>query len=167
MGFEQPESIPTESKALHLKGHGIRTKWLMNIYTAGLYLEKDITEINKDAQWLVHADSPMAIRLVVMRDNLDSQRIMASTRQGFESSNGGPQPQLQDKLEQMLTMYQEKVNKGDVFVLHYQPNTGLVISKNGEISNTITGLSFKQAVFNIWLGDKPIQRRLKQQLLDQ
>lgn len=159
-GFEQPEHLPEYE--LFLNGYGIRSKWLMNIYTAGLYLEKE--QLQPSANWAVNADSPMALRLVVMRDNLASERMIAATRQGFAMSNGA-QPLLEAELVQFLTLYKEQVHKGDIFTLIYLPQEGLQTLKNGQLISTIKSLSFKQAIFNMWLGERPIQNRLKENLL--
>lgn len=163
MGFEQPESLQTQSQSLQLNGYGIRSKWLMNIYIAGLYLKPEHLHASDD--WVVYADSPMALRLVVMRNNLNSQRMIWATRESFEQSNG-VQPLLQEQLQQLLQLYREDVNKGDIYTLSYTPDKGLQTFKNNQLINTIHSLSFKQAVFNMWFGKQPVQERLKQQLLN-
>ncbi|HEX4938642.1 MAG TPA: chalcone isomerase family protein, partial [Candidatus Kapabacteria bacterium] len=45
------------------------------------------------------------------------------------------------------------------------PNEGVKIFKNNELKNTVAGQEFKQALFGIWLSDKPAQKSLKDEML--
>jgi hypothetical protein len=47
----------------------------------------------------------------------------------------------------------------------YLPNQGVSVSKNGKLMGTVVGAKFKQALFGIWLSDKPADADLKQALL--
>ena len=47
------------------------------------------------------------------------------------------------------------------------PGRGVEVYKNQEKGSLTEGLIFKQALFGIWLGDKPAQRSLKKELLGQ
>ena len=47
----------------------------------------------------------------------------------------------------------------------YTPGSGVAISKNGELKDTIEGIAFKKALFGIWLSDKPADKKLKKAML--
>ena len=47
----------------------------------------------------------------------------------------------------------------------YVPGEGTRISFNNEEIKTVPGLDFKQVLFGIWIGKKPVQADLKQKLL--
>jgi hypothetical protein len=65
-----------------------------------------------------------------------------------------------------LDVYAEEIDDGDVFELVYLPEQGLNVYKNGSYTTTIAcGLSFKRALFGIWLSDRPVQTSLKRGLL--
>ena len=53
----------------------------------------------------------------------------------------------------------------DVFVLVYDPNTGVTVHKNGAVQGTIQGVAFKKALFGIWLGNNPVDAGLKTKLV--
>ena len=53
----------------------------------------------------------------------------------------------------------------DVFVLVYDPSTGVTVHKNGAAQGTIQGVAFKKALFGIWLGNNPVDAGLKTKLV--
>jgi hypothetical protein len=52
-----------------------------------------------------------------------------------------------------------------VFVLSYLPSSGVLVHKNGKQKGRIAGNEFKQALFGIWLSDRPVDESLKQAML--
>ena len=50
-------------------------------------------------------------------------------------------------------------------MLHYAPNTGVTVSKNGAVQGTVQGVAFKRALFSIWLGNNPVDAGLKTKLV--
>ena len=59
-----------------------------------------------------------------------------------------------------------KVKKGDVVDLDFVPERGLVFSYNGKAQGEpIPGADFYAAVMSIFLGDKPVDKKLKAGLL--
>ncbi|HMP05316.1 MAG TPA: chalcone isomerase family protein, partial [Lacipirellulaceae bacterium] len=55
--------------------------------------------------------------------------------------------------------------KGDVFDLVYLPARGVTVLKNGQRVGAIQGLAFKQALFGIWLSNRPADESLRVALL--
>ena len=72
-GVEIPDSLQKDGTSLVLNGAGIRTKWMMNIYVGGLYLEA----AGSDAAGIVAADEPMAIRLQMVSGMITSEKMEA------------------------------------------------------------------------------------------
>merc|ERR1712000_664187 len=70
---------------LVLNGAGARSKFFLDVYVAALYLKNNQT----DAQQIVDADEPMAIRLYITSDLITSKRMAGSTRDGFIRSTDG------------------------------------------------------------------------------
>ena len=62
-------------------------------------------------------------------------------------------------------MFKEEIKEGDIYNLIYVPGKGVQVSKNNQSRSTIKGLTFKKAMFGIWLSDKPAQKSLKKAML--
>ncbi|MDH3897194.1 MAG: chalcone isomerase family protein, partial [Deltaproteobacteria bacterium] len=53
----------------------------------------------------------------------------------------------------------------DRYDLIYVPGKGVEVYINGEYASVTEGLSFKKALFGIYLSDKPAQKSLKKAML--
>jgi len=161
-GVELPETVTVHDGILVLNGAGIREKWFLDIYVAGLYL----TQPNRDAKQIIEADAPMAITLHLVSGLLTSEKMQAATEEGFENATGGQTEPIRPFINAFIDVFREQLEKGDEFEIAYQPGIGVEISKNGKHQATIDGgLPFKRALFGIWLSEKPAQESLKQALL--
>ena len=60
--------------------------------------------------------------------------------------------------------YQD-VEPGDRYSLTYSPGKGTELALNDEPLGTIEGAEFAAAVFSMWLGEKPMNKAFKTQLL--
>ena len=64
-----------------------------------------------------------------------------------------------------MKFYADPFKKGDEILLVYKPGVGTVFYKYKEKRGVISGPKFKKALFGIWLGDKPADKKLKLKLL--
>lgn len=161
-GVDIPDTMQEDGTSLLLNGAGIRTKWMMNIYAGGLYLQS----ASSDAAGIIAADAPMVIRLHMVSGMITSDKMEDATREGFKKTIGKKPGDMAQYIEEFIAVFKEPISEGDIFDLVYQPGEGLQVSKNGELKSTIEGgLAFKQAVFGIWLGDKPADKKLKKGML--
>ncbi len=145
---------------LTLNGKGTRTKLFFNLYNAGLYLPK----ANKDANAIINSPQPAAIRLEITSGMITSETMIDAVKDGFKLSAGDKLPTLQGRINQLINIFKQKINEGDVYDFVYQPPRTLII-KNGKNAGAISGADFKQALYAIWLGAKPVQADLKNKLL--
>ena len=53
----------------------------------------------------------------------------------------------------------------EIILVYSSDNESTYLYKISEIRGEFSGLSFKQALFGIWLGDKPAQESLKKEML--
>ena len=161
-GVEIPDTLQKDGTSLLLNGAGIRTKWMMDIYVGGLYLET----AGSDASGIVAADEPMAIRLHMVSGMITSEKMEDATREGFKNTLGNKPGAMGPYIEEFIAVFREPIAEGDVFDIVHQPGKGLDLYKNGDLKSTVAGgLAFKQAVFGIWLGDNPAHAGLKKGML--
>lgn len=146
---------------LILNGSGVRTKLLLELYVAGLYL----THSNNNAATIIAADEPMAIRIKITSGFVSQSSLVDSLEDGFQTATGGDTRKIRPEIDQFREYFKDAITKNDVFDMIYVPQQGVIVSKNGELKGTVTGVNFKQALFGIWLSDKPVDNALKQALL--
>lgn len=160
-GLNLQEQIAREGSTLVLQGAGVRQKFFLDLYVAGLYT----STLNHDAQKLVDADVPMALTLHIISKLITSEKMQTATHEGFEKSTHGNTAPLGDAIETFIAVFDEPIVKGDVFELFYTPGKGVSIYKNGAYKKSIKGLAFKKALFGIWLGKENAQESLKKELV--
>jgi hypothetical protein len=88
-----------------------------------------------------------------------------ATREGFENATQGNTEPIKIQIEEFISVFKEKIEEDDIFDLIYLPGKGLEVYKNSELKSRIEGLDFKQALFGIWLSEKPAQKSLKKEML--
>lgn len=158
---ELPDKIPAGQTELALNGWGARTKNVLQLYVAGLYL----TDCRDDAAAIIAADEPMAIRIKITSLLITQSKLDKSLKAGFEKATRGNVAPIAAEMAAFSQCLADKIRKNDVFDLVYVPATGVMVSKNGEHKGVIKGLPFKQALFAIWLGEQPVDPALKQAML--
>lgn len=160
-----PKQINLENTDLVLNGSGIRVKKIgfvtVEPYVAALFLK----EKTKDGNAVVGADAPMAIRLHITSKLISSDKMTASTREGFELSTNGNTAPIKKEIDAMLAVFKEKINVDDVYDMVYVPGVGTSIYKKGVKKTTVKGVEFKKALFGIWLGSKPVLESMKAGML--
>lgn len=160
-GVDVPDTYSAMGQELQLNGAGTRSKWFMNLYVGGLYVPEKVN----DAEAVIAADEPQAITLHITSGMITSERMTEATMEGFQAATGGDLSAIQAEVDQLMAVFQEDIEEGDVFDLVYVPGTGVQVFKNGEQRDSVGDLEFKKALFGIWLSDKPVQKDLKQKML--
>jgi hypothetical protein len=160
-GVNIPQSISVNQQELILNGAGVRSKWFVKLYVGGLYLKQE----DSDPQKIIQADEPMAIRLHIISSMITSKKMEDATREGFINSTEGNTGAIKEEIDRFISVFKEKINENDIFDLIYIPGRGTEIHKNNETRAMIEGLDFKEALFGIWLCDKPAQKGLKKKML--
>ena len=160
-GVQIPEKLSAQAQSLSLNGTGVRSKFFMDIYAAGLYL----SEGSKDAVSIIAQDKAMALRLHITSGLLSGEKMENATREGFEKSTNGNTADIKDTIDAFIANFKEGIQENDIFDFVYAPQVGVQVFKNGNLKSTIKGLEFKQALFGIWLSEDAVQEDLKAGLL--
>jgi len=156
-----PDSIFAGEENLVLNGAGVRSKFGLKLYVGSLFLPQK----SSDAQAIITADEPMAIRLNIISSMITSEKMEDATREGFENATGGNTDPIREYIESFIAVFREPIEEGDSFDLVYLPAKGVEVYKNGNPVSVVGDLRFKQALFGIWLGDEPAQKSLKEGML--
>lgn len=160
-GMNLSDTHPAGKEQLLLNGAGLRTKMFIKVYAGGLYLRKKDT----DAQKIINADEPMAIRLHFVYDGVSHEKLIDAWNEGFAKATGGIPAPLKESIDKFNSFFTEEARKGNIYDIAYTPGEGVSVFIKGKLMGTIRGLDFKKALFAIWLGDKPADNSLKQGML--
>lgn len=161
-GVTFQNNLKAGNESLLLNGAGLREKYFLDLYVAGLYLKAK----NNDAEKIMAANEPMAIRMQIVSGLIDSEKMIEAVDEGFKKSSKANLATLNDRVNKFKACFsKEPIKKGDVYELVYVPATGVTVSKNGKVVDTITGLDFKKGLFGIWLCNEPADAGLKAGML--
>jgi len=151
-------------KELKLNGAGMRTKLVIKVYAAGLYLP----EKSRNVADILKMDGPRRVTLVMARD-ISSQDLAQAFMDGInENVDKAEKAKIVTQINKFGEMFAsvEQIKKGDVLHMDWIPGTGTVCELNGKrIGDPAADINFYNAVLRIWLGDKPADRSLKPALL--
>ena len=163
-GVKLDDSVTVGGQKLVLNGAGMRQKFIINVYVAGLYLQN---KKNTTAEVLAQT-TPKRVTLVLQRevssDELGQLFITSMNKNSTKEEKAKVISQT-GKFGEMFASL-DKVKKGDVITLDWIPGQGTVSTVNGKVTGeTLPDLAFYNAVLRIWLGDHPAQDDLKEALL--
>ena len=160
-GIDFPNELSINNETFVLNGGGLREKLgFLDLYVGGLYLSAN----SSDANQIVMSGSSMAIRIVIASRLVSRERFIEALEEGFKNTTVGKYTQMQ--IESFKEYLSDPFEPGDEIILVYNSaEDRTYLYKNTEIRGEFSGLPFKQALFGIWLGDKPAQESLKQEML--
>lgn len=161
-GVTLPDTVTVGNKTLVLNGMGVRTKFFVKVYVAGLYLEKK----SPDAAAIVQSDSARRIVLEFVRSEVTREQMTEAFDESLKANAPDKTAALKGEIAQFLKAL-ETMHAKQQLTITYLPGTGTTVTVAGKDKVTIPGLPFGQLVFAMWLGPKPPNGDLKNGLLGQ
>ncbi len=162
-GVNLPESLRVGDRDLVLNGAGIRSMFFFDMYVAALYL----TEKSNNGEAILSSGTEKRLALHMVRD-VSSETLSRSFHRAIVR-NLAPaeltalEPQIK-QLDVLFAMMSE-AKKGDVLTMDYVPGKGTEIAFNDVTIGVIEGAAFNAALLRVWLGNSPVQEKLKKKLL--
>ena len=99
--------------------------------------------------------------------NIPAKGFIKATQYGLEANlSGGEIEQLQPRIDSLYACYRD-IKKHDRYSFVFLPDSGSELRLNGEVLCTFEGLDFADAIFSVWLGENPLDKKLKRHLLGQ
>ena len=161
-GVTMPKKVMIGKTILELNGAGVREKFFMDMYACGLYVQQK----TNNAQDIIEKDKHTAIKIHIISGLITSKKMTDAVEEGFKKSTGGKTEAIRKEIDAIKKVFsKEEIQKNDIYDIIYVPSKGTVIFKNGKIQPIIKGLAFKKALFAIWIGDKPVDKDLRKDLL--
>jgi len=160
-GVTLPDTVQIGSTTLVLNGVGLRTKFVVKVYVAGLYLAQK----SSDATAIIKADAPKQIVMHFVHSASKNQ-IADAFQDSFNDNTPDAVKTMKSDIDRLLGAL-EPLKEGDQMVFTYVPETGTSFTINGKEKLTIAGAAFGQVLFSVWLGPKPPNAGLKKGILGQ
>jgi hypothetical protein len=161
--FEEHVRIADGQPELVLNGVGIRTKFFVKVYAAGLYLPKRAGSTGA----ILQLPGPKRVRMHFIHSEVAAEKIRDAWTDGFrENLSDAEYAALADRIERFNGLF-PTLKAGDVVDVDYIPGSGTAVRLNGDTRGIIPGEDFYPATLRIWLGDSPAHRGLKKAMLGQ
>lgn len=163
-GVQFDERVRLGDNTLELNGAGVRSKFMFKVYALGLYLPRK----TGDARQAIDQPGPKRIRIVTLRDVGVDMFVDGLTKGLEKNHDAATLAALKPRLDQFTATLKTlgEVAKGSVITLDHPPGGATRLAANGKpLGRDIPGEDFYQALLKIWLGDKPAQDSLKEELL--
>jgi hypothetical protein len=160
-GVNIPDKANVGGQDLVLNGAGVRTRAIFKVYVGSLYVPAKVKTAAD-----VYAKSPRRVQLNMMRDVTSDQMVEALT-DGLNQANsaadaGAVKAQMAELAGILKSIGQLK--EGNVLAFDFVDG-GTQVSLNGQAKGKIPGDAFNKALFNAWIGDKPVQDDLRKAML--
>lgn len=163
-GVRFAEQRVLQGQPLVLNGVGVRAKMIVKVYAMGLYLSQRETSVRQ----VLSMPGAKCVRIVMLRD-VSAERLAESLIEGLHANTPAAEEAALrvrvDELESAMLRAGE-AHKGVAIELSYTEGMGTRVSMGDQpLLHDIPGEDFYRALLRIWLGDKPSDQGLKDELL--
>ena len=163
-GVRYPPALAVAGQNLRLNGSGIRYRFVVKVYTAGLYLQGRATT----PEAVVAAPGPKRLHVVMLRD-IDANELGKLFTRGMQDNS--PREEFSRSIPGTIRMSdifsaKKKLVAGEDFSVDWVPGVGTTVLVNGKPQgDPIKEPEFFNALIRIWLGASPADAQLKTALL--
>ena len=150
---------------LVLNGAGVRHKLaFVKVYVGSLYLQ----EKKSDSDAIFADTGAKRVTMHILANEVTAQDLISSVNNALAVNLSPHELALVEKrIRDLNTMMGtiKTLGKGGAVQLDYLPDVGTRITVNGEEKLTIPGADFFAALLHIWIGNKPVDGRLRDAML--
>lgn len=160
-GVKIPSKLTIENQELVLNGVGVRSKYFMDLYVGSLFVNSK----ESNSATIIDANKSMMIQLDIISGMITSEKMTDAINEGFEKSVKMISEDVSPGIQAFKSVFKEEIEDGDNFQFLYIPESGVHVFKNNIFLKKIEGYPFKRALFAIWLGNEPADKKLKKGML--
>lgn len=140
-------------------GAGLREKFGFDLYVAALYLKAQTIDGGK----VISGNEIQVINIKLVSDKVTRDKFNSTVKEGFAKVSDGKASQAE--IDKFTGFFSDAFKDGDDILLIYKPGKGTAVMVNGAYKGLVEGLDFKKALFSIWLGATPADKKLKGKML--
>lgn len=165
-GLRFEDAVKVANRELQLNGLGVRAIFIFKAYVAGLYLGNK-TSVSQE---VLHQPGPKRIQMRMLME-IGAPDIKKALVDGMQKNVSEAQwAAMQDRVAQFTRTIESigVAKPGDTINLDYVPERGLMLAVNDVTKGgAISGSDFYNALLEIFVGDNPVDTRLKKGMLGQ
>lgn len=162
-GFRFDASARVGGAVLALNGVGVRKRFFIPVYVAGLY----VPQRSPDPEVLLKQRGPRRMAMRFVRE-VEAELFMTSLSDGMRRNYGPSQlAAWRSQLEALTTVISTMVlaRRADNITWDYAEEGGRIMQNSVPRVPSIPGEDFYNAVLRVWLGEQPADAELKRGLL--
>lgn len=154
------DSVTVGGTKLSVRGTGLfRYLGVIKAYVGVLYVQED--KPTED----VLSDTAKRLELEYFHPIKGEDFGQATNKVIAQNTDPATLDRLRPKIEEQNALYID-VMPGDRYSLTYLPGRGTELALNGDPLGIIEGADFASALYAMWLGQKPMNKSFKRQLLE-
>jgi hypothetical protein len=159
-GVKLPDQVTVAGKSLKLNGTGLRQATILkvNVYAAGLYLEKP----SGDGETIANSDQTKSIEMVLMRD-VSAKQMAEAFSEGFDKNCVAGCAELKPHIAKLQGLLKD-LKKGDTLTIHFLPDA-VEVMMPGQKAGSVGDKAFSHQLIRCWIGKNPPNSGLKEGLL--
>lgn len=165
-GLRFDDAVKLANRELRLNGLGVRAIFIFKAYVAGLYL----SEKTSASQDVLRQSGPKRIQMRMLME-IGAPDIKKALVDGMQKNVSEAEwTAMQDRVAQFTRTIESigVAKPGDTINLDYVPEQGLTLAVNDVTKGSaISGADFYKALLEIFVGDNPVDTRLKRGMLGQ
>ncbi len=143
---------------LPLRGAGLKRFLSIRVVAVGLYLPE-----GAEAKEVLD-NIPKSLEVIYLQ-NIPGPELQHATTKGIRLNVSPDEFKKLEKRIEQINSYYPNVQKMDRIRVTYLPGKGTTVEFNGVVKGTVPGEDFGRAFFSIWVGQRPVDPRMKVILL--
>ena len=159
-GVKLPDQVTVGGKSLKLNGAGLRQATILkvNVYAAGLYLEKP----SGDGEAIANSDQTKSIQMTFMRD-VTGKQMAEAFGEGFDKNCVAGCAELKPHIGKLQGLMKD-MKKGETMAVHFLAD-GVEVMIRGQKAGSVGDKAFSHQLIRCWIGKNPPNSGLKEGLL--
>jgi hypothetical protein len=159
-GVKLPDQVSVAGKSLKLNGAGLRQATILkvNVYAAGLYLEKP----SGDGEAIANSDQSKSIDMVFMRD-VSAKQMAEAFGEGFDKNCVAGCAELKPHISKLQGLLKD-MKKGETMSVRFLGD-GVELMIRGQKAGSVGDKAFSHQLIRCWIGKNPPNSGLKEGLL--
>jgi Chalcone isomerase-like len=158
------DTAVVSDRTLRLNGLGLRSVAWIKAFVAGLYLPAP----TKDAAQALAMPGPKRLRLRMLMEVSSHEFSKAFDKGVRKNESDKTQAQLAPRMAAFFKVVDglQTLRKGDTIDLDFTPGQGMQLRLNNKaLGKPIEGEDFYRAILKIFIGERPVDKRMKEGLL--
>ena len=159
--LEEVITLSPGGAELRLKGAATKSNARQAIYVGGLYLQNDANSVQE-----LLSNSGAKRFLIKTNQSIQPDAIIRAINLGITVNHSESELEtLEVSIKKFNDIWKSDVSLGDEVCIDFTETGETQVSVNGVSKGIIEEKTFYKAFLKTWLGDKPLNKKIKKQLL--